>query len=114
MTCKTCPTTHTCECGRRIRGNAYYIHKKACTGKMGGVRCFVATVDGFSECYIPAETPGAARYIALKGLRDAGYTDSAQFQNIHISHAKSYDYWAATAKPGCYTHDALPAPDWRK
>ncbi len=30
MTCKTSPKKITCQCGRKIRGNAYYLHARKC------------------------------------------------------------------------------------
>ncbi len=71
------------------------------------MKAFVASVEGFSEVYIPAMSAGKARYVAVKGLREAGYTDSAQFRNVRVSHKKEYDEWAQKAKPGYYSFDQL-------
>lgn len=73
----------------------------------GQLKAFIASVEGFSEVYIPARTAGKARYIAVKGLREAGYTDSAQFRNVRIKHAKEYDAWAQRAEVKYYSFNQM-------
>lgn len=67
-------------------------------------------IDGITDGYIAAETPGKARYIALCSLKEAGYSESAQFKSIRIVRRPEYDHWAKTANSKVYSCEQLPAP----
>ncbi len=71
------------------------------------MKAFIVSVHGFSEVYIPAATAGKARWIAVRALQEAGYTDSAQFRNVRVARKKNLDPWAQQVKSGYYSHDQL-------
>lgn len=71
------------------------------------VVAYLCAIEGFTEFYVAATRPGKARHIAVSDMKDAGYTESAQYKNVRVSRAKQFDEWARTAKRGCFSRDAV-------
>ncbi len=92
-----------------------WLEKVAASRRKGSVTmidqrpvvAFLCAIEGFTDFYVAATCPGKARHIAVSSMKEAGYTESAQYKNVRVSRAKKFDEWAKTAKRGCFSHDAV-------
>lgn len=67
------------------------------------VKAYVASVTGFSDLAVPAKTASKARWMVISSMREAGYTDSAQFRFVRVARYPKFDNWALTAAPRVYS-----------
>ncbi len=74
--------------------------------KEGPIRAFCAEIEGLTALYLPARSPGEARWRIVKEQRDAGFR--ALFSAVRITRARMYDSWAQWAKHESHTADSMP------